>query len=62
LAWLEVDDDRCPGCGNPLSESTDHELRADWQAEKVACHACRVKDAKSDQQSPGEFVVVSRRS
>jgi len=62
LAFDKFDDDRCPGCGNPLSETTDMTFRAEWVAETVGCHACRVKDAKSDRPGPGEYVIVTRRT
>jgi hypothetical protein len=62
LAWQSLEDEpACPGCGNDLADSTDFEKRAGWQVEKVTCHACRLKDASSDDVRPGEFVVVTRR-
>lgn len=62
LAWLAVDDDKCPGCSNPLSESTSFENRTDWQVEVVTCHACKHRAAKSDQQGDGDYLVVTPRS
>lgn len=63
LAWLHVEDDRCPGCGLPLSETTEFEQRADWVGDEVTCHACRVRGAHAEQRDrgPGEFVTVQHR-
>jgi hypothetical protein len=62
LAWQEIDDDRCPGCGNPLTATTDFELRTEWQVERVSCHACRAKAAEAQEVEPGVFLVVTPRS
>lgn len=59
LAWQLLDDDKCPGCANPLSETTLFEKRMDWQVEAVTCHACKAREAKSDQASAGTFQVVT---
>jgi transcription elongation factor Elf1 len=62
LAWQSLEDEpSCPGCGNDLAVSTDFEKRLGWQVETVTCHACRLKDARSDGASAGDFVVVTRK-
>lgn len=63
MAWLHVDEDRCPNCGNPLTLTTDFELRTEWEADEVTCNACRVRGARQEQRDrgPGEYVTVSRR-
>jgi hypothetical protein len=61
VAWQQLEDDRCPGCGNLLSETTDFALRTEWQIEKVACHGCRSKSARQSDVQAGEFLLVTRR-
>lgn len=61
IAWQQIEDDRCPGCGNPLSETTQFELRTEWVAEDVSCHACRTKQVGASDYEPGVFRVVTRR-
>jgi len=59
LAWQSIEDDKCPGCGNPLSESTSFDNRTGWQVETVTCHACRLRAARSQGAADGEFHVVT---
>jgi len=59
LAWQAFEDDKCPGCANPMSESTAFEHRTSWQVEMVTCHACKMRAAKSDGAGDGEFHVVT---
>lgn len=58
LAWQTQDDDKCPGCANPLSESTSFDLRTSWQVDTVTCHACKLRASK-DGAGEGTFHVVS---
>jgi hypothetical protein len=59
LAWQQVDKDRCPGCGNPLTETVDPETRGTWQVDKYLCFGCHAKTAH--QTEAGEFLVVTRK-
>ena len=59
MAWQAADDDKCPGCSNPMSDSTEFDKRTMWQVETVTCHACKMRAAKSDGASDGEFHVVT---
>lgn len=61
-AWLEDRQDRCSGCGHPLSESTDLDTAGQWAASSQVCLACLAahnlrKGAKSD----APLVIRTRR-
>ncbi|MGW6913706.1 hypothetical protein ACWGB8_07790 [Kitasatospora sp. NPDC054939] len=40
LALLQVEDETCSGCGQPLAESTDPDSEYRYVAEVIRCHAC----------------------
>lgn len=40
LALLEVEADTCPGCGQPLSESTHSDNEFAYTASASRCHSC----------------------
>jgi hypothetical protein len=41
LAWQELDDDVCDGCGHPRSETLDPANEDGYTGHAVVCHACR---------------------
>ena len=49
LAHDLIERDRCPGCGQPLSESTDPSNDDAYLGHAVRCHGC--KAAKSASQT-----------
>ncbi|MFF2954337.1 hypothetical protein ACFVVU_23705 [Kitasatospora sp. NPDC057965] len=67
LALLQVDDETCRGCGQPLAESTSPELEEGWVAEVIRCHACTTAAQTSNRfqqgggDSSGVHVHVHRR-
>lgn len=45
MAWQAEQRDRCPGCGNPLAETTDDSRRHLWRVVSQTCAACEHKAA-----------------
>lgn len=44
IDWLAAQNDRCPGCGHPVSECMAHVDEApEYEAEVLRCHACDVR-------------------
>lgn len=48
IAWQTVQDDRCPGCGQPRSESMHPDNDDAYEAKAWVCHACAAKTRKAD--------------
>ncbi|MFD5081856.1 hypothetical protein ACFWOG_04340 [Kitasatospora sp. NPDC058406] len=66
LALLQVEDETCRGCGQPLGESTSPELEEGWTAEVIRCHACTTaayttRAFQKDGDSDGVHVHVHRK-
>lgn len=67
LAYLLEQDEKCPGCGHPIDETTDDELRHDWEEVALWCNACERKNhgaevERSEQRSTlGRLWTVRRR-
>lgn len=40
LALAQVEAEQCPGCGQPLAETTDPGAQYAYQAKITRCHAC----------------------
>lgn len=53
LALLEVEADTCPGCGQPLSQSTDRENEGAYDATFLACHGCRAAAMRTTAHQDG---------
>jgi hypothetical protein len=65
LALLDVEADVCPGCGHPLSETTDPDAEGGYEVEEpTRCHACtplgKAHEVYKD-HPPGLHFVVKRR-
>lgn len=44
LEWQAYEDGKCPGCGQPASESmADEDDSPAYEAEALRCHACKVR-------------------
>jgi hypothetical protein len=54
LALQEIEDGCCPGCGHPMGESMDEDLRDLWDTHTVQCHACAAIDRRKRRLSTGE--------
>lgn len=65
VAYAEAEDeqDRCPGCGHPLTDTTVREPNA-WQVEVTLCLSCLARDTERrrlDRASPGVNYILSTR-
>lgn len=49
MAWQAEHRDRCPGCGNPLTVTTDDDRRGEFRVESSSCAACELKASVLDQ-------------
>ena len=47
IAWQEESNDRCPGCGQPRSESMSPENEDRYTASRYECFACRAQHERS---------------
>lgn len=69
LAWMAEESDKCPGCSQRLSESTDIEAFEDYEVTRMVCHACAERDRHRNQmqrsdaaQPEGLFLIVDKRA
>lgn len=59
--------EKCPGCGHPMDETTDHDLRLEWEEVDMWCYACERKQSaveveRADQaDTTGRIWSVRRR-
>jgi uncharacterized protein with PIN domain len=64
-AHLEELADRCPGCGEPLSETADPEAEGEYETPlPTRCHACTPLEQQKDEYKdspPGLLFSVQRR-
>jgi hypothetical protein len=68
LDWQYQQDLICQGCGHPIDESHDEDIRAAWVAERRVCWGCAAKertqrgDNSGDKRpGPGTKYVVRNR-
>lgn len=50
----EIEDAKCPGCGNDVHESMDPDLRDLWDTTVAQCHACAAVDRRKRRLSTGQ--------
>lgn len=63
LALLEVEADRCDGCGQQRSESMSIEADSGYRAEKARCHSCKAIAEASERwadDGKGLFIKLSK--
>lgn len=54
IALLKVEADTCPGCGEPLSESTHRKAAGGYDVDGPdRCHACAALNAEQDKHKDG---------
>lgn len=61
MAWQEEQDSLCPGCAQPLEESTDESLKDQWVAHEVTCYSCMAKARVDRSPQPGRRFWVRRK-
>ncbi len=68
LAWQELQDETCPGCGQPRAESFHPDSDGAYEVRALRCHACSAKDDRSkdivnneDADTGGLYLTVKRR-
>lgn len=64
LALLEAEADTCPGCGLPLSETTDSDAEFGyWAPPPLRCHACTPVEHRrkeyADSPAPGALLFTA---
>lgn len=69
LEWLHEENLKCSGCGQPMDESMDEEIRTAWIAERKTCWSCAsservVRTATKDggQLPPGSRFLTRNRA
>lgn len=57
LAWQELQDATCRGCGNPLEESMNADNESAYVVKTLVCHGCRAveKEAKKQQDTGADM-------
>lgn len=63
IAYLEFEDENCPGCGEPKLESFNPANEYEYRATVLQCHACATKrraEKKIDDKA-GIYSFVERR-
>lgn len=61
LSWREEQDSLCPGCGQPLVETTDEDLKDQWEAHSLTCFSCMARARVDRSPQPGRRFWVRRR-
>lgn len=54
LAWQAEQADKCPGCGDRLSETTDEDADDAYKGHLLRCHKCRAAGAAAAQFGEGD--------
>lgn len=54
LAWARIDRDRCPGCGQPRSESMAPANDDRYEVRTFACFSCEARHRRIAQMTPAE--------
>ena len=66
LAWQEIVDRTCPGCGTSLDESTDPANERAYEARPIVCFNCRAiahrqaADQETARQDPHRIDLAGR--
>jgi len=67
LAWQEITDRTCTGCGHPIDESMDPSTDGAYDVHPVVCNSCRAvqhrqeQDQKLAQEHPDRIDLAGRR-
>lgn len=62
LAEQLVQDDACPGCGQPMTYAMDSDSKRHWLVEKHRCYSCSAREEsskKAKSADPADLVWTS---